>query len=86
MRAIAFVTRLIDEGTIDSDKYARIRVHGISESAAMEQLGVATKLNPDWQFLMSLRDVGRRAADAWLTTHFDGIGKESTVNVAELYL
>lgn len=86
MRAIAFVTRLIDEGAIDANKYARVLIHGIDDSATMEQLGVATKLNPDWEFLVRLRDAGRRAAEAWLRRHFTSVGETSTVDLAELYL
>jgi len=86
MRAIAFVTRLIDEGRLGSDHYKRMNVHLIEAEAEMKGLGVSSKLNADWEFLTHLRDVGRTAAQAWLTTHRDDIGERSTVDLAEKFL
>lgn len=86
MRAIAFVSRLIDDGALDRNKYARILVHSIRDDAVMEQLGVATKLNPDWEFLCRLKEAGRRSADTWLTASFDSIGRQSSVDLAQIYL
>ena len=86
MRAIEFVTRLIDEGALDSQKYARLRIHSIRDDAEMVQLGVATKLNPDWDFLCRLKEVGRKRADEWLDNHFDSIGDKSTIDLQEVFL
>lgn len=86
MRTIEFVTRLIDEGALDETKYKRMRIHSIRDDAEMIQLGVATKLNPDWDFLCRLRDVGRQRAAEWLERSFDQVGKTSTIDLAEVYL
>ena len=86
MRAITFVTKLIDEGALDQTKYARINMHSIHDDMALEHLGVATKLNPDWDFLCHLRDAGRRRALEWLDRNLDAIGNRSSVNLAEVYL
>jgi NTE family protein len=86
MRAIAFVTRLIDEGAIDSGRYSRMLIHSISDDLEMTQLGVATKLNPDWEFLCHLRDAGRRAAEQWLERNFTAIGQQSSVDLEQIYL
>jgi NTE family protein len=86
LRAIEFVTRLIDEGALDSKNYQRMRIHSISDDAEMAHLGVATKLNPDWDFLCRLRDAGRRRAADWLEKNFDTIGTKSSVDLAEVYL
>jgi NTE family protein len=61
-------------------------VHSIRDDAQMSQLGVATKLNPDWDFLCKLRDAGRRRAGEWLAQSFDQVGQASSVDLAELYL
>jgi NTE family protein len=66
MRAVAFVTKLIDDNVLDRDKYSRMFIHSIRDDAAMAELGVATKLNPDWDFLCRLRDSGRAKAAEWL--------------------
>ncbi len=86
MRAIEFVTRLIDEGALDSEKHQRIRIHSIRDDARMSELGVATKLNPDWDFLQKLKFAGRLRAGEWLDAHYDRIGAASTVDLAEVFL
>jgi NTE family protein len=86
MRAVEFVTRLIDEGALDGSKYHRMRVHSIRDDAEMAQLGVATKLNPDWEFLCRLRDAGRRRAEEWLDQNYDRVGHDSSVDLAEIFL
>ncbi|HEY7670288.1 MAG TPA: patatin-like phospholipase family protein [Hyphomicrobium sp.] len=86
MRAVEFVTRLIDEGSLDAKKYQRMRIHSIRDDAEMAQLGVATKLNPDWNFLCRLRDAGRRRAEDWLEQNFDRVGHDSSIDLAEIFL
>jgi NTE family protein len=86
MRTIEFVTRLIDDGALDSQRYNRMRIHSIRDDAEMTQLGVATKLNPDWEFLCHLRDVGRRRAEEWLETNLDKVGEQSSIDLAEVFL
>jgi len=86
MRAISFVTRLIDEGKVNSNDMKRLFIHGISTDDATSDLGVFSKLNGDWEFLTHLRDIGRRCADAWLKVNFDRLGQESTVDIRQQYL
>lgn len=86
MRAIEFITRLIDDKVLDSNAYKRMYVHSIRDDAEMTQLGVATKLNPDWDFLCRLRDSGRKRAEEWLGAHFDDLGSTSTLDLQEVFL
>jgi NTE family protein len=79
MRAIHFVTRLIDDGTVVNKSLRRMRIHTIAADDAVSKLSVASKLETDWDFLASLRDTGRRRAEQWLDAHFDRLGVESTV-------
>jgi NTE family protein len=58
-------------------------IHSIRDDAAMAELGVATKLNLDWDFLCGLRDSGLAKAAEWLDCNFD---KASTVDLAEVFL
>ena len=76
MRAIAFVTRLIDEGRIYDRSLKRINVHAIAADAVMQKLSVMSKLNADWEFLTHLRDDGREFASSWLDENFARIGLE----------
>ncbi|MGI9500983.1 MAG: patatin-like phospholipase family protein [Geminicoccaceae bacterium] len=86
MRAIAFVTRLIDEGALDGKSFNRMFVHSVRSDEEMTRLSVASKLSPDWAFLCHLRDIGRRTAETWLAENFDRIGVESSVDIADVYL
>jgi len=86
MRAVAFVTKLIDDNVLDRDKYSRMFIHSIRDDAAMAELGVATKLNPDWDFLCRLRDSGSAKAAEWLDGNLDKVGQSSTVDLAGAFL
>ena len=86
MRAIFFVTKMIDEGKISGQDMKRLLIHGISAFDEMSSLGVLSKLDPDWGFLQKLRDTGYAKADEWLGLNYDKIGVESTIDIADLYL
>ena len=87
LRAIDFVQRLIDQGTLstETDKVARVRVHMIADDALMEQLSVATKLVPNPTVISSLKAAGQAAAEKFLAEHKNKIGKESSVNLREMF-
>lgn len=86
MRAISFVTKLIDDETVPEGRMKRMFIHSIENEEFMRKLGVSSKLNPDWEFLTHLRDIGRESAEDWLDRNYDDIGKRSTVDIAEKYL
>lgn len=85
MRAIAFVTRLIDEGKIQDTTMKRMLIHSIAADEFMQALGINSKLNADWEFLTHLRDVGHATAAAWLDRDFPHVCKQSTTDLG-LYL
>jgi NTE family protein len=86
MRAVAFVTKLIDDGQLKNNSLKRMNMHIVEAEDFMRGFSVSSKLNPDWDFLTSLRDVGRASAAAWLDANFDRIGRESTVDIRARYL
>jgi NTE family protein len=86
MRAISFVTDLIDDGKLDSNNYKRINVHWIEAEKQMKGLGVSSKLNARMDFLLHLKAIGRQAADDWIADHFDAIGRQSTIDIKERFL
>jgi NTE family protein len=85
MRAIAFVTRLIDEGTIKDGSMKRMLIHSIAADEFMQKLGVNSKMNADWEFLTHLRDAGRARAAEWLAGNFQHLATRSSTDF-ELYL
>jgi NTE family protein len=86
MRAIAFVTRLIDDGKLAGDHYKRMKIHAIEADAQLKPLGASSKLNAETCFLEHLKAIGRDACERWLARNFDQIGVNSTVDLVETYL
>jgi NTE family protein len=86
MRAIAFVTSLIERGKLQADEAKHMLIHSIRADDEMAGLGVSSKLNADWGFLVHLRDKGRRHAERWLAQHFDAIGERSSVDIRAEFL
>jgi NTE family protein len=86
MRAIRFVTQLIDDGYVANGSLRRIRIHTVAADDVMTKLGVASKLDADWEFLTRLRDIGRERAEQWIDAHFDRLGIESTVDLQAVYM
>jgi NTE family protein len=86
MRAVAFVTKLIDDGKLSQGDAKRVFIHSVCADDVMRGLGAASKLNADSEFLRQLRALGRERAQAWMDRHFDDVGLRSTVNIRATYL
>jgi NTE family protein len=86
MRAIAFVTRLIEDGQLDTAAVKRMLIHAIDEEAFMRDLTASSKFNTDWEFLTHLRDVGRDSADRWVEATYDSLKKQSSVDIRANYI
>jgi NTE family protein len=86
MRAVAFVSKLIDDGKLCDSGMKRMLVHAVDGGDFMRELGVSSKLNPDWEFLTHLHDVGWERTDTWLESHFDCLGRDSTIDIRQKYL
>ena len=88
-RAIAFVTKLIEQGWLKDEYRGQLKhvlIHSIRSDALMCDLTVASKLDTNWEFLCDLRDRGRAAAAAWLDEAYEHIGLRSTVDLRAEYL
>ena len=86
MRAIAFVTKMIDDGTIEDGKMKRMLIHAIEGQDFMRDLGVSSKMNADWEFLTHLRDVGRERAEQWLEDNFFALNQRTSIDLGAMYL
>jgi NTE family protein len=86
MRAIAFVSRLIDEERLDTNRYQRMLMHAISDDDEMRKHGAWSKLNPDWAFILHLFEAGRAAADRFLRDYYGNVGERSSVDIVATYL
>lgn len=86
MRAIAFVTKLIDEGWIKDEfknKLRKLYIHCLRADHALTEFPSASVYVPDWDFLLNLRDLGREAARVWLQENHQFIGKKTTIDFNE---
>jgi NTE family protein len=84
MRAVAFVTQMIDDGKLTGGK--RMFIHLIEAEDIIKELSGSSKMNADWKFLMHLFEIGRERADSWLAANYDKLGSETTVDLKARYL
>jgi NTE family protein len=85
LRGVAFVNRLIDEGRLPRGmrpgEFRRLRLHRIVMEEPGESLGARSTLNTDYEYFETLRKLGQRATRRFLDSHFDDIGKRSTIDL-----
>jgi NTE family protein len=85
LRAVDFVTRLIDEGKLSEDAYKRVLMHRIVGGEKLDAFAASTRLNAEWSFFKELKDLGRAAAKAWLKKNYAAIGVRSTLDLKAAY-
>ena len=85
LRAIEFVSRLVEHEDLSEERYKRVRMHMIEADEELASLSASSKLNAEWQFLEHLHNIGRRAAEAWLAQNFKQIGQQSTFDLTEFF-
>jgi NTE family protein len=83
LRMIALLRKVAQPGNDEGANWAKMRMHRIA-SEAMVDLGYSSKLNAEWDFLVMLRDEGRRSAEAFLSTHGEDLGKRSSLDLDAL--
>ncbi len=81
LRAVEFVTRLIEEGSLSQKQYRKMNIHRIASDKDLNPLSASSKFNAEWSFLLHLRDVGREAARSWLDEHYDALGNHGTLDL-----
>jgi len=86
MRAINFVSNLVDSGFDDGGRLKKLNIHCLEADEDLADLGVSSKLNADWDFLRWLFELGRAKADEFLETHYDSIGARSSTDIVSRYL
>ncbi|MDN0076323.1 patatin-like phospholipase family protein [Crenobacter sp. SG2303] len=86
MRAIAFVSSLIQQGKVGRGEMKEMLIHSIRSDQTMAALSVSSKYNADWDFLCFLRDKGRTEAEAWLKENYQNIGQRSSIDIGKEFL
>ncbi len=85
LRAISFVQRMLQDGTLEQGKMQEVFVHMIADDDMMRQLSVTTKMMPVPQILSQLKRAGRQGAERFLAAHKSDLGARSTVNLTEMF-
>src|SRR5271166_941035 len=88
LRAVAFVNRLLDEGRLPrgmkEGEFRRLKLHRIAMEELEEAPAAPGTLNTGYQSFERLHKLGQRATRRFLDSHFDDIGRRSTIDaVAE---
>ncbi|MBL8548341.1 MAG: patatin-like phospholipase family protein [Hyphomonadaceae bacterium] len=85
LRAVDFVTRLLEEGRLEGTGYRRVFVHMIEDEKTLSALGASSKLNAERAFIDMLFMKGRAAAERWIGAHYDAVGERSSIDIRMLF-
>ncbi|TAF66171.1 MAG: patatin-like phospholipase family protein [Cytophagales bacterium] len=86
MRRINFVQKNLHLGLDKHEKLRSLLIHHISMEEVVENLGVSSKYNTNWEFLKSLKAKGRQTAEIWLKNNYEHIGNQSTCDLENIFL
>lgn len=86
MRAVHFISRLIEGEQLDGSLYKSMLIHMIEDEQTLESLGASSKLAVDRPFVDYLFSIGRAAGQRWLAAHFDALGQRSTVDLVKTFM
>jgi NTE family protein len=89
MRAVAFVQRLIAEGSLIGEVAKRLKmmnIHMIGDEKRLSALGATSKMNAELDFLLHMKSLGQNAADGWLKENWGHIGNQSSIDVRRVFL
>jgi NTE family protein len=75
---IAFSKSPGSPGNEEGRKWAEMRVHYVANEILTE-FNASSKLIAEWDFFCTLRDEGRRSAQAFLQRNADDLGRRSTL-------
>jgi NTE family protein len=86
LRGLLHINKLIKANHLENGTQGlrHLHLHMVQDEVLMADLSYASKMNADYDFLISLRDAGRKAAQSWLEQHYETIGQDSTINIAQI--
>lgn len=86
MRAVNFVTRLIENGFVNPEAgLQKVNIHIIAPPTEDSEFDAAKNFNADWSYMTNMRDRGRQIADTWLNDSFNNLGRRSTVDIEAMF-
>jgi NTE family protein len=79
IRSVEMMNDLVDSGAVLPGMGVRkVHMHRIDGGEDLARMSAASKIFPDWTVSKNLFEQGRKAADQWLKTNFEKLGKESS--------
>lgn len=86
LRGLHLINSLVLDGHLKESECGlrKLHLHMVGDEKAMSGLPLESKFNPEWSFLVSLRDAGKAATKKWLSEHFDDLGNKSTLDIDKL--
>jgi len=69
----------------EAARLKNMNMHVISAEDQMRELDAFSKLNASMDFLLHLKEIGRKAADAWLMQNWQMIGEGSSVDIRQMF-
>ena len=86
IRAINFVSRLLKENKLDRKSYKDLRLHMVADDEGLLPFNASSKFNTDKTFLEQLFELGRNAAQKWLTKDRKSVGVKSSLDLESTFL
>ncbi len=86
MRAINFVSKLIEKGKLSPDEYKDIKMHIIKQDSIQSELNASSKLNTNWDFFQHLKKAGYTTTEIWLRENKKLISEKSSIDIFETFL
>jgi NTE family protein len=65
----------------ERERYRNILIHAIEADGWLGDLSLGSKFNTEWTFLNDLKTRGRAAADEWLGSCVEAVGRTSSVDL-----
>lgn len=66
MRAIHFISKLIDDGIIKENTLQRYTLHLLKNENAFKNITFKSAAYPKWEFITALKEKGRQTAQQWI--------------------
>lgn len=85
LRAIQFVKDLLADGRVNPGNMKRVLIHMIADDKLMNELSVATKMVPTPLVIDDMKKAGIRAAELFLRSDIDNIGKRDSIDLREMF-
>lgn len=83
LRAIEFVSRMLEQGRLDSAHYKNVLMHRIDGGSVLKTYGAASKSRADLRFVSELFALGRERGQRWLQQRRADLGIRSTLHITD---